>query len=147
MDSVFTAGCQGVGLALACGLLAGALSGALGASSRQALALLGALGGAVLFFLSLNGSDHTAWPGIPVGALVSLPAYAVASGVVAGASGRAEGGTSTIAGMVGVFALAVAGLALVIAPVSLVALAVVVALLVLRRRRESRKHEGLRVLR
>ncbi len=147
MDSAFTSYCQGVGLALAAGLLAGALSGAIGVGSRQPMAALGAIVGAVLFFLSLHGSDHAAWPGPILGIAVSLPGFAVASGVVAGAARRAEGSDPTIAAMAGGSAVVIAALSLVIAAVSLLALVAVVALLLMRRRREARKHEGLRVLR
>jgi hypothetical protein len=147
MDSAFTAYCEGVGLALAAGLLAGAVSGAIGPGSRRTLAALGAIAGAVLFYLSLNSSDHAAWPGPILGTVIAVPGFLVACGVVIGASSRAGSSPPAVAAMVVVFALVVAGLSLVIAPISLFFLAVVVALLTTRRRRESRKHEGLRVLR
>ena len=60
MDLV-EAACQGLGLALATGALAGAPG--LRGSAGTALALVAAVAGAVLFGLSLDAEDHPMWPG------------------------------------------------------------------------------------
>jgi hypothetical protein len=147
--SVFESACQGAGFALAAGLLVGTLAGARGATdgTRTALAILAAVVGGVAFHLALHGSDHASWPGFPAGAILALPAFALANDIVAGAAQRAEGSSGTIAAFVGVFALVLAGVSLVFGPISIPAGIVIVALLISRRRRGARKYEGLRVLR
>jgi hypothetical protein len=147
MHSAFFSYCEGIGWALAAGASAGALAGGLAPSARTPLAVLGAVLGAALFFIALNGSDHTAWPGIPLGALVSLPAFALANGLVLGAAARADGSGGSIAGIVIAAAVVLGLLFLIVAPVSLPFLVAVLALLAVRRQRRQRKHEGLRVLR
>jgi len=151
---LFLATCQGIGLALAAGALAGALDGATGPGDRPGalgylLLALGVVGGAVLFGASLAAEDHPAWPGLPVGALIALLALSVAQGVVRGAAARAQGGASAgaLAAYAIVGAAVLAGLSVVTPPVALVALVAVVWLAIARRRREGRKYEGLRVLR
>lgn len=141
---LFLAGSQGAGLALAAGVFAGAAGrrGALG------IALLAAAvgAGAFLFGLSLEASDHPAWPGAVAGAALSAFAFAVASGVAAGARAR-QGGTGMSELLIALAALALAGLALVVSPVSLVALVALAWLAVGRRRSAARKYQGLRTLR
>jgi hypothetical protein len=148
---LFLEGCQGVGLALAAGTLAGALAGAAGWSGGPgaALAVLGAVGGALLFGASLSEADHAAWPGWPLGALLAIGAFAVVRGVTAGAGRRASEATSpaALAAIAGSCAIVLAGLSLVVSPVALVALFGLGWLALSRRRREQRKYEGLRVLR
>jgi hypothetical protein len=145
MDSTFEATCQGIGLALAAGMLGGALGRTDGLG--RLLTAFAAAGGAALFAVSLSGSDHPAWPGIPVGAILGVIAYVVARDIVVGASQRTESGGLTIPGFVVLSAFVLAGLSLVLAPVSLVALAAVIYLALARRSRAQRKYEGLRVLR
>jgi hypothetical protein len=147
MHSAFFSYCEGIGWALAAGSSAGALAGGFAPSARTPLALLGAILGAALFFIALNSSDHTAWPGIPLGILVSLPAFALANGLVLGAASRAEGTAGSIAGIVIAAAVVLGFLFLLVAPISLPMLVAVLALLAVRRQRQARKHEGLRVLR
>ena len=143
--SLFFATCQGIGLALAAGTFAGA-------SGRRdtvgvVLAVAAAIGGAVLFAISLSHRGHPAWPGVPLGALVAVLAYGVVSAVVAGAQSRARG-ASSIGLIVAVTALVIAVLsAKVWEPLGLVFLAALLWLASARRRRAQRKHEGLRVLR
>lgn len=155
---LFIATCQGVGLALASGAVAGAVAGAAAArrgagAPGAVLALLvavGLIGGAVLFGASLAAEDHPAWPGWPLGALVALLSFSVTSGVVRGASARSHAeGTSAGAqvGYVVLVAAILAALSLVVSPVALLVLAAVAWLAVARRRRATRKYEGLRVLR
>ena len=118
---LFLAGCQGVGLALAAGALAGAPGrrGTLG----TVLALLAAIvGGAALFGISLAAEDHPAWPGWPVGAALAAFAFFVVRDLAEGAARRAEGG-GFIGALIALAALALAGLSVLVPPVSLVALA------------------------
>jgi hypothetical protein len=148
---LFLEGSQGVGLALAAGALAGALAGAarLGDGPAAVIALIGAIGGALLFGFSLSEADHPAWPGWPLGALLAGFAFWVLRGIIAGAAERAGNAESSalIAAAVGVSALVLAGLSLVISPVAIVALIGLGWLALGRRRLDQRKYEGLRVLR
>ena len=137
--------CEGIGLALAAGVLAGALSARGGAGI--AVALLAAVGGAVLFALVLGQDDRTAWPGIPAGALVGAGAFVLAAGVVAGAASRSQAGGVAVGLIVAAFSALVALLAVIVPPVSLVVLLALVWLGSARRSRAARKYEGLRVLR
>jgi hypothetical protein len=140
----FEAACQGAGLAVA----AGALAGAAGRRDTLGYVLLAlaVVGGAILFGASLAAEDHPAWPGWPVGALIAAGSFAVVSDFAAGAAARAEGGGVVGAALV-LAALAAAGLSLLWGPLGLIALAAVVYLGLARRRRAARKYEGLRTLR
>jgi hypothetical protein len=148
---LFLEACQGIGLALAAGGLAGAAAGAarLDDPAALALGLLGAIGGGLLFGASLSEADHAAWPGWPLGALLAALAFWVLRGLVAGAARRAGEGESSIAiaAITALAALVLAGLSLVISPIAIVALLGLGWLAVGRRRRDQRKYEGLRVLR
>ncbi len=140
----FLAACQGVGLAVA----AGALAGAPGRRGTVSTVLLTAavIGGALLFGASLAGEDHPAWPGWPVGAAIAWLSFAVVSDFATGAAARADGG-GFIAGLIALAALAAGGLSVLVQPLGLVALAGIAYLGLARRERASRKYEGLRSLR
>jgi hypothetical protein len=140
----FLAACQGAGLAVA----AGALAGALGRRQGIAIVLLFAavIGGAILFGASLSAEDHPAWPGWPVGAAIAALSFFVVSDFAAGAAARADGG-GFIAGLIVLAALATAGLSVILPPLGIVALAALAYLGMARRDRASRKYEGLRSLR
>jgi hypothetical protein len=149
---VFLSICQGIGLALAAGTLAGSpgRGGALGA----ALLALAVAGGAALFALTLDADDYSALPGIAAGAVVAPLGFVVARAVAAGAGERAasgtdgaEGSAAAIGVTIAIAALAIAALATLISPVSLLFLAAFAWLALGRRRRDRRKYEGLRVLR
>jgi hypothetical protein len=142
--SLFLATCQGIGLAVATGTFGGA-SGRRGAIG-VVLAIVAAIGGGILFAISLSNRDHTAWPGVPLGILIAVFAFGVVSAVVAGAQARARGGSS-IGLIVAVAALIVGALSVLVEPVGLVAFAALLWLASARRRRAQRKYEGLRVLR
>jgi hypothetical protein len=151
---LFLQGCQGLGLALAAGTLAGALAGGTGTSEKSggvtpALALLAVAGGAVLFGWSLTQEDHPAWPGWMAGGLAAIFAFFVIGGVVAGARARMgeRGSPGSLVAMVVLAALVLAGLSFVVPPISLIAALALVWLAAARRRRAQRKYEGLRVLR
>jgi hypothetical protein len=149
MDT-FLEGCQGLGLALAAGMLAGTLAALVPREGALTVfALAGAIGGAALFGWSLTQADHPAWPGWPVGLAVALFAFAVARGVVSGALERAsrEASPAGITAPLVLAALVLAGLSLLVPPVSLLAVLALVWLAAARRRRAARKYEGLRVLR
>ena len=141
---LFLAGCQGLGLALAAGIFAGA-SGRRDALGT-ALLVAAAFGGAALFGISLTQEDHPAWPGFLPGALFAWFAFTVTRDVAAGAAGRAEAGSATGL-LIAVSALALAGLSLVVSPISLLVLAALAWLALGRRSRADRKYEGLRTLR
>lgn len=147
----FLDGCQGLGLALATGMAAGAISGAFGHEGlhRHVLGVAAIAAAAVLFGASLASGDHPAWPGWIAGALAGLGAFGVTEDIVSSAGQRVEGGSAPLAlvGMVLAASLVLAGLSLVVSPISLVALAALLWLAFGRRRRSQRKHEGLRVLR
>ena len=142
---LFIAGCQGLGLALAVGILAGATGrrGAVGA----ALLAAAVVGGAVLFGASLTTEDHPAWPGWPLGALAAWFAFSVTREVAEGAAAR-EGAGSLTGLYIAIGAVVLAGLSLTpVSPVSLLALAGLAWLAAARRSRAGRKYEGLRTLR
>ena len=141
---LFLAGCQGVGLAVAAGALAGAPGrrDAIGTT----LLVLAAIAGGLLFGASLAAEDHPAWPGWVVGALIAAGSFWVISDFAAGAMARADG-AGFISAMVALAALATAGLSVILRPLGLVALAAIVYLGLARRSRAGRKYEGLRTLR
>ena len=147
MHSAFFSYCEGIGWALAAGLSAGALAGGFSNSARRPLAALGAIIAAILFFVALDSNGHAGWPGPILGTVISIPAFFLANGIVAGAASRAEGSAGAIAGMVIAGSVVLGALFLIVAPVSLAFLVAVLALLAVRRQRQTRKHEGLRVLR
>jgi lysylphosphatidylglycerol synthetase-like protein (DUF2156 family) len=143
--SLFLAICQGVGLAIAAGMFAGA------SGRRDAigvlLAIAAAIGGAAVFAISMSNRDHSAIIGIPLGAILAVIAYGIVSAVVAGAQARVKGASS--------IGLIVAGTALVLAlitafvwePFGLQRLLLLLWLASARQRRAQRKYEGLRSLR
>lgn len=148
---LFLQGCQGLGLALSAGAVAGAVRGALRLDGfgLHLVAVLAAVAGGLLFGLSLEAADHPAWPGWPVGAAAALGSLGLTGSLVAGAGRRAgeEGSPLAVAGIVVVAALVLAGLSVLIPPASLAALGGGLWLATARRRRAGRKYEGLRVLR
>lgn len=142
---LFLAICQGVGLATAAGMLAGSLAHE--GPEKPFLVALAAAAGAALFAASLTSGTDTRWPGIFLGAPLGAFAMLVTHSVVAGASQRAEASNAALSMTVGGAALVLAVVALFLSPLALLAVAALVWLGVSRRRREGRKHEGLRVLR
>jgi hypothetical protein len=142
---VFLAICQGLGLAIAAGMLAGSL--AYEGDGRTLLLVLAGAAGGVLFAASLSGQTGSAWLGIVFGAPLAGLAMSVTGAVVAGARERAEAQPSAVSLMVAATALVLALLAVFLSPLALLAGAGLLWLGLRRRRREARKHEGLRVLR
>jgi hypothetical protein len=150
---LFIHACQGLGLALSIGTLAGALAGSRehAGSVTPALALVAAVGGAAVFGWRLTeaDADHPAWPGWPVGALAAMLAFTVARGIVSGARERAgeHSPPSAYAAPVVAAALVLAALSYFLGPIALVALVAFLWMWIQRRRLADRKHEGLRILR
>jgi hypothetical protein len=150
---MFLAICQGLGLAIAAGLILGVVFppimptwGAIAGASPIGVLAAGA---------ALNGADEAVWPALPVGVLGAGLAAVVTRDVAAGAirrqrdqvTGAEVQAPSGITVIVVVAAILVAGISLVLEPFSLLALLALTWLWFSRRRRAERKHEGLRVLR
>jgi hypothetical protein len=146
--------CQGLGLAIAAGLIIGAVVppimptwGVVAGAAPLGIIACGA---------ALNGEDEALWPALPVGLLGAGLAAIVSRDVAAGAARRRRGAPGEAAAqalptgvtaIVVVSAVVVAAVSLVAPPFSLVVLLALAWLSLSRRRREERKHEGLRVLR
>lgn len=144
---MFLAICQGIGLAIAAGALAGSLAYE-GPNRWGLLALSGAAGGA-LFAASLSSETDAAWIGVIFGAPLAIFAMTITDSVVTGARQRAEADPTAVSLMVAGAALVLA-LISILGPLAILSPIIGGALLWLglsRRRRETRKHEGLRVLR
>jgi hypothetical protein len=149
---MFLAICEGLGLAIAVGLI-------LGVVLPPIMPTWGVVAGAAPLGVlaagaALNGADESVWPALPVGVLGAGLAAVVTRDVAAGAARRQQGGLgvqsqapSGVTVIVVVAAVVVAALSLVVEPVSLVVLVALVLLWGSRRRQAERKHEGLRVLR
>jgi len=150
---MFLAICQGLGLAIAAGLILGVVFppimptwGAVVGASPLGVLAAGA---------ALNGADEALWPALPVGILGAGLAAVVTRDVAAGAIRRQQDSVtgaqvqapSGITVIVVVAAIVVAGVSLVLEPFSLLALLALLWLWASRRRQAERKHEGLRVLR
>jgi hypothetical protein len=146
--------CQGLGLAIAVGLIIGVVVppimpawGAVAGAAPLGVLAAGA---------ALNGADEALWPALPVGLIGAGLAAIVTRDVVSGAVRRQQGGLGTqpqaqapagLAAIVVIAAVVIAGVSLVLKPFSLLVLVALVWLWVSRRRQAERKHEGLRVLR
>ena len=141
----FLAICQGLGIALAIGALAGA-AGPEG-SAAVVLELAAAATGGAAAALSMSADEQSVFGGVVVGAVAGYLAALVLSGVVAGAGRRSEGGVGAIGFIVALGAAALVALSILLPPVSLIALAALGWLALARRRRSQRKYEGLRILR
>jgi hypothetical protein len=147
---VFLAACQGLGLALAAGILAAVLALPIarrGAGGAFLPVLVAAAVGAAAFAWSLESETSTWWPGIVGGALAGAAAARVGGAILAGAAERAREASGTLGVLAGVGAIVLAALSLLISPVSLAAAAGLAVLYAGRRRRAERKYEGLRSLR
>lgn len=150
---MFLAICQGLGLAIAVGLI-------LGVVLPPIMPAWGAIVGAaplgvIAAGAALNGADVAAWPALPVGVLGAGLAAVVSRDVAAGAARRQQSGlggedlqaNAGVTAIVVLAAVVIAAVSLVLKPFSLVVLAALLWLWASRRRQAERKHEGLRVLR
>jgi hypothetical protein len=150
---MFLAICQGLGLAIAAGLILGVVLppimptwGAVVGASPIGVLAAGA---------ALSGADEALWPALPVGVIGAGLAAIVTRDVAAGAirrqtdrvTGAQVQAPSGITVIVVLAAVIVAGVSLVLKPFSLLAFAALLGLWASRRRQAERKHEGLRVLR
>lgn len=145
--------CQGLGLAIAVGLILGVVFPPIMPSWG---AVVGAAPlGVLACGAALNGAGEPLWPALPVGVigagLAAVVARDVASGAarreqdrISGADLHASGGVTAI---VVLAAVIVAAVSLVLKPFSLLVLVALLWVWISRRRRAERKHEGLRVLR
>jgi hypothetical protein len=150
---MFLAICQGLGLAIAIGLILGVVLPPIMPSWGAVVgaAPLGVLAAGA----ALNGADEAVWPALPVGIIGAGLAAVVTRDVAAGAirretdqlTGAEVQAPSGITVIVVVAAVVIAGLSLVFEPISLVVLVALAWLWFSRRQRAQRKHEGLRVLR
>ena len=150
---MFLAICQGLGLAIAAGLILGVVFPPIMPTWGVivGVAPIGVLAAGA----ALNGADEALWPALPVGLIGSGIAAVVSRDVAAGAirrqrdqvTGAEVQAPSAVTVIVVVVAVVVAVLSLLIEPISLAVLIALVALGASRRQRAQRKHEGLRVLR
>jgi hypothetical protein len=145
--------CQGLGLAIAVGLIIGVVVppimpawGAVAGAAPLGVLAAGA---------ALNGADEALWPALPVGVIGAGLAAIVSRDVASGAVRRQQGGLagpqaqtpSGVTALVVLAAAVVAGVSLVLKPFSVLVLLALIWVWASRRRRADRKHEGLRVLR
>jgi hypothetical protein len=148
----FLAICQGLGLALAAGLMVGVvlppiMPGWGVVAGAAPLAVLAAI-------LALNGAGEPVWPAIPIGIVAGGFAALVTRDIASGAA-RRQAGESQVAASAppGVMAIVVAAAvvlalaSLFVPPVALVAAVALIWIWINRRQQDERKHEGLRVLR
>ena len=144
--------CQGLGLAIAAGLILGVVFPPIMPNWG---AVVGAAPlGVIAAGAALNNGNHALWPALPVGVIGAGLAAIVARDVAAGAARRQQGGLGTepqassgVTVIVVVAAVVIAGISLVLKPFSLLVFAALIWLWASRRRQAERKHEGLRVLR
>jgi hypothetical protein len=113
-----------------------------------ALAVAGAVLGALMFAGSLASGGREAWPGLPAGILCAALAWAAVGGLFDRARRRLdESGAAFLSLYAEGGALVLAGVAVFVPPLSFLALAGFLVLLVRGRRDRDRKYAGLRVLR
>jgi hypothetical protein len=145
--------CQGLGLAIAAGLVIGVVlppvmpdwGAVAGAAPLGVIACAAALG----------GEDEPLWPALPVGVIAAGLAATVSRDVASGAARREHDSIEAVRaqappGLTAIVVLAavvVAALSVFLPPFSLIALAALAWLWFARRRQSEQKHEGLRVLR
>jgi hypothetical protein len=147
------ASCQGLGLAIAAGLVLGVVFPPIMPTwgAIVGVAPIGVLAAGA----AMHGADEAVWPALPVGVIGAGISAVVSRDVAAGAARRerdqltgaevqAPSGVTAIMVLV---AVVIAAVSLVVQPFALVALFALAWLWLSRRRREARKHEGLRVLR
>ena len=150
---MFLAVCQGLGLAIAAGLILGVVFPPI--MPRWGVVVGAAPLGVLAAGAALNGADESLWPALPVGVVGAGLAAVISRDVAAGAVRRQRGqgtgadaqGPTGVTAIVVLAAVVVAVVSLFLEPFSLVVLLALCFLGVSRRRHADRKHEGLRVLR
>jgi hypothetical protein len=145
--------CQGLGFAIAVGLILGVVFPPIMPTWGAVVGV--APLGVIAAGAALNGADEALWPAVPVGVIGAGLAAAVTRDIAAGAirrqrdqvTGAEVQPPSGVTVIVVVFAVVLAVVSLFLEPISLAVLLALVWLAVSRRQRAQRKHEGLRVLR
>lgn len=145
--------CQGLGLALAAGLVIGAVVPSI-MPSWGPIAGAAPLG-VIVCAAALNGADEPVWPALPVGIGAAGLAAMISHDLTSGAARRESASLDAadaqtppgVMAIVVLVAVVVAAASLFAPPSSVVVLFGLVWLWLSRRRREDSKHEGLRVLR
>jgi hypothetical protein len=150
---MFLAVCQGLGLAIAAGLILGVVFPPI--MPRWGVVAGAAPLGVLAAGAALNGADESLWPALPVGVIGAGLAAVISRDVSAGAIRRQRGqaggaeaqGPTGVTAIIVLAAVVVAAVSLFLEPFSLAVLIALCFLGVSRRRQADRKHEGLRVLR
>jgi hypothetical protein len=150
---MFLAVCQGLGFAIAVGLILGVVFPPIMPTWGAVVGV--APLGVIAAGAALNGADEALWPAVPVGLIGAGLAAAVTRDIAAGAirrqrdqvTGAEVQAPSGVTVIVVAFAVVLAVVSLFLEPISLAVLLALVWLAVSRRQRAQRKHEGLRVLR
>jgi uncharacterized membrane protein len=115
---------------------------------ERGLGLAGLAFGALLFAGSLADTGHKSWPGLIAGVLCALLGFAAVAGLLQRTRRRLDESAAMLLFVYAdIIALVLAGLAILIPPISFVALAAFVLLLMTGRKGDTRKYEGLRILR
>jgi hypothetical protein len=145
--------CTGLGLAIAAGLIIGAVVPPIMPpwGAFVAAAPLGVLA----CVAALSGADEEIWPALLIGPAAAGGAALITRDIAAGASRREQATIEDVqartpAGVAAIVVLAaavIAGLSVFVPPFSLVAVVGLAWLWLSRRRSAAQKHEGLRVLR
>lgn len=136
---------QGAGAGIGIGLLFAA-AGQEG-SARSALTLISVMVGAAAGAIFVSADEGSLFAGVIGGALGAFLAYAVVNDLVVAAAGRGGGGSS-MASIVMAAAVVILIFAWFLpAILILIPVLILIRLAIGRRKRDRRKHEGLRVLR
>jgi uncharacterized membrane protein len=115
---------------------------------ERGLGLAGLAFGALLFAGSLADTGHKSWPGLIAGVLCALLGFAAVAGLLQRTRRRLDESAAILLFVYAdIIALVLAGLAILIPPISFLALAAFVLLLMTGRKGDTRKYEGLRILR
>ena len=115
---------------------------------ERGLGLAGLVFGALLFGGSLADTGHKSWPGLIAGVLCALLGFAAVAGLLQRTRRRLDDSAAVLLFVYAdIIALVLAGLAILIPPISFLALAAFVLLLMTGRKGDTRKYEGLRILR
>jgi uncharacterized membrane protein len=115
---------------------------------ERGLGVAGLVFGALLFGGSLADTGHKSWPGLIAGVLCALLGFAAVAGLLQRTRRRLDDSAAVLLFVYAdIIALVLAGLAILIPPISFLALAAFVLLLLTGRKGDTRKYEGLRILR
>jgi len=115
---------------------------------ERGLGLAGLVFGALLFAGSLADTGHKSWPGLVAGVACALLGFAAVAGLLQRTRRRLDESAAMLLFVYAdIIALVLAGLAILIPPISFLALAAFALLLMTGRKGDTRKYEGLRILR